>query len=271
MNRKNILLVVFFLTLFVFQQAQAAATRPSVTNPSMNSAPANAYLDHIWLHVLKLRPNGVKVFPDDLCNVGDTDPGCAELGYSFPPMNNPIYIDVENAYLPNVLPRELDVQSYDPTPPVAQAQAVAARTYATWTALNKTYDDPFGFDYINQINNSTDYQVYSPDAYDHFTNPNDPEGVKQMISTAISSTFGNHLTLAGDVHAIDAEFGSDIVGHTESEGTKNYLIRVEDPISTTCGAVKNYSGWGMSQKSALRWSKENQCAGWGSTLARKMG
>ncbi|OIN91098.1 MAG: hypothetical protein AUJ21_07830 [Anaerolineae bacterium CG1_02_58_13] len=174
-------------------------------------------------------------------------------------MNNPIYIDVENAYLPNVLPREMDVQNNDPTLPALQAQAVAARTYATWTALNKSYDDPFGFGYINQINNSTDYQVYYPDAYDHFVNPNDPEGVKQMISTAISSTFGEHLTF-GDGSAIDAEFGGDIAIQSVDEPSKDYLNTIQDPISTICGAVTNYSGWGMSQKGALRWSKGNQCA-----------
>ena len=245
MKRKNILLVVFFLTLFVFQQVQAGGIMPSVANPSMNSAPAYAYLDHIWLYVLKLNPDGTKASPESLCLVGNTDPGCAEPGNSFPPMNNPIYIDVENTYLSNVLPREMDVQNNDPTLPALQAQTIAARTYATWTALNKPYNDPFGFGYPNQINNSTDYQVYYPGAYDHFLNPNDPEGVKQMISTAISSTSGIHLATSYGV-AIDAEFGSDISGQSADEPSKDYLNTVQDPISTICGAVTNYSGWGMS-------------------------
>lgn len=267
MKRKNIMLLVFFLTLFVFQQAQAGGTMPSVANPSINLAPANSYLDYVWLYILKLNPDGSILKPDTKCIVGSIGDGCAEAGYAFPVMNNPIYIDVESDYLRNVLPRELDVQSNDPTPSALQAQAIAARTYATWTATKKKYGEyeviPFDEHYNNQINNSTDYQVYYPDSYDHFLNPNDPDGVKQMISTAISSTFGIHLTPAGDIHVIDAEFGSDVGGHTETEGTKEYLVRIEDPISTICGAVtdySNYSGWGMSQKGALRWSKGNQCA-----------
>jgi len=266
MKRKNILLLAFFLTLFVFQQAQAGGTMPSVANPSINSAPPYAYLDHVWLYVLKLHPDGTKVSPDTMCLTGDTGPGCAEAGQSFPAAPNPIYIDVESEYLPNVLPREMDVQNNDPTLPAAQAQAVAARTYATWTARNKPYDDPLGYDYNNQINNSTEYQVYYPDSYNHFLNPNDPEGVKQMISTAISSTLGTHITIS-DGSAIDAEFGSDIANQSNDEPSKDYLNIIQDPISTIstiCGAVTNYSGWGMSQKGALRWSKGNQCATGGS-------
>lgn len=264
-KRKNILLLVFFLTLFVFQQVQAGGITPSVANLSVNPAPAYAYPDQIWLFVLKLNPNGSIKSPDTLCDVGDTsDDGCAELGYSFPPMNNPIYIDIENAYLPNVLPREMDVQSNDPSLAALQAQAVAARTYAIWTALEKPYADPFGFDYSTQINNSTDYQVYYPDSYDHFVNPHDPEGAKQMISTAISSTSGI-LLASSDGNVIDSEFGGDIAIQSVDEPSKDYLNIVQDPISTTCGAVTNYSGWGMSQKGALRWSKGNQCATGGDT------
>lgn len=259
MNKK-VLLAISLFALLIVQQVQASTITPSQVEQSIHSAPSYAYLDHVWLYVLKLHQDGSKIVPEQLCNVGDTDPGCAEPGYSFPSMNNPIYIDVENEYLSNVLPHEMDVQSNYPTLPALQAQAVAARTYSTWAAINKPYDDPWDYNYNNQINNSTDYQVYYPDAYEHFTNPADPEGVKQMISEAIASTLGQHLASTGDVHVIDAEFGGDVLGHTESEGTKNYLLRVEDPISTICGAVTNYSGWGMSQKGALRWSRGNQCA-----------
>jgi hypothetical protein len=48
MKYKKILLVVFFLTLFIFQQVRAGAIVPSADNPSqVNLAPANAPLDHI--------------------------------------------------------------------------------------------------------------------------------------------------------------------------------------------------------------------------------
>jgi hypothetical protein len=43
MKHKNLLLLVFFLSSFVFQQVQAGATIPSVRKPSeMNAAPAKA-------------------------------------------------------------------------------------------------------------------------------------------------------------------------------------------------------------------------------------
>lgn len=41
MKHKRTLLIVFFLTLFVFQQVQADATPPSAKNPSqINALPA---------------------------------------------------------------------------------------------------------------------------------------------------------------------------------------------------------------------------------------
>jgi len=41
MKHKNILLVVFFLTLFVFQQVQAGETMPPNNPPQINPAPSN--------------------------------------------------------------------------------------------------------------------------------------------------------------------------------------------------------------------------------------
>jgi hypothetical protein len=43
MKHKKILLIVFFLTLFIFQQVQASATIPQTENPfQINPAPVSA-------------------------------------------------------------------------------------------------------------------------------------------------------------------------------------------------------------------------------------
>lgn len=44
---------------------------------------------------------------------------------------------------------------------------------------------------------------------------------------------------------------------------RNYLIEIQDPISTSCDSSTIYNGWGMSQKGAIRWSLGNQCASGG--------
>jgi len=59
MKQKNTLLIVFFLTLFVFQQVQAGATIPSVERPSqVNPAPANVGIlyDTFYVYVYHLVP-----------------------------------------------------------------------------------------------------------------------------------------------------------------------------------------------------------------------
>jgi len=197
MKYKKMLLVVFFLTLFVFQQVQAGATIPPVENPSqINLASANAPLDHIWVWVLHLvDPTGEVAIPRTPCWTGDTTYGCAEVGsggYQDP--QNPVYIDIENDYLPDVLAREMNVVENNPTLEALKAQALAARTVATWKAVTPgQYDGQ-----SNYINNSTQYQVFIPYSYEYYTNPDNPVGVQQMISTAVSSTSGQYLSYKGD-------------------------------------------------------------------------
>ena len=113
--------------------------------------------------------------------------------------------------------------------------------------------------------------MYIPGSYSTYTNPQDPVGVQQMISTAISSTSGQYLSYNGE--AIDAEFGSDMQDRTQTEHLnpgdppvdpfvpKAYLTGVEDPISTA-SCFNNSSGghdYGMSQRGAIRWSLGNEC------------
>lgn len=61
MKHKNILLVVFFLTLFVFQQVRAEATVSLKENPSQISfAPPYAPLPTINVFVLWLKDDGTR-------------------------------------------------------------------------------------------------------------------------------------------------------------------------------------------------------------------
>jgi hypothetical protein len=260
MKYKNILLVVFFLSLFVFQQAQASAKRPLVENPSgINLSPASIPLDHIWVWVFHLNPNNGELMniPPIPCYYQDPEFGCAEVG-GYPYEPNPIYIDIENDYLPDVLAREMDVAVNYPTLEALKAQVLAARTVATWKAI--TPGQYYG--QSNYINNSTDYQVFIPGSYDSYKNPNDPAAAQQIqgwISQAVSETQGQYLSYNGSDETIDAEFGGDFIGQSVPEGSKSYLISIQDPISTTC-ANNIYNGWGMSSAGAIRWSRGNQCA-----------
>ena len=271
MKHKKILLIVFFLTLFVFQQVKASGIIPPTENPpQINLAPANVAFDHIGVWVLHLvDPTGEVATPRIACwtiGPGDYAFGCGS-GDPLDTQNphNPIYIDVDQYYLPDVLPREMNVNELYPTSGALKAQAVAARALATWKAIYQ-YDGQPGY-----INNSTRYQVYIPGSYSTYTNPQDPVGVQQMISTAISSTSGQYLSYNGE--AIDAEFGSDMQDRTQTEHLnpgdppvdpfvpKAYLTGVEDPISTA-SCFNNSSGghdYGMSQRGAIRWSLGNEC------------
>jgi len=59
MKHKNILLVVFFLTLFVFQQVQAGETMPSNNPPQINPAPANVGILYNRVRFISDTMNGV--------------------------------------------------------------------------------------------------------------------------------------------------------------------------------------------------------------------
>jgi predicted outer membrane repeat protein len=268
MKYKKVLLVVFLLAMFINQQAQAAKTTPSVENPSQNnSASADTLYNYVSVNMYHLsNPGGqLKDNPPKKCwTLGYIDPefGCG----TGDPLHtdiaqNPVTFnkeDLEKYYLKDVLSREMDVSTNDPTLAALRAQAIASRTVATWKA--KYLPDPYNDDpnYSQIINNSTDYQVYDPGAYDTYLNPRDSAGVQQMISTAISSTTGQYLSAGG--YVIDTEFGSDMLGGSD-DGGQSYLKPVDDPISTTCGAGNNSTRQGMSQLGAIRWSKGNQCAG----------
>jgi hypothetical protein len=228
MKHKNILLVVFFLSLFIFQQAQAGGTIPSVGKnpPQINLASSNsATLNQIiWVYVLELNGDGsVPTTGPTRCWVGDTAYGCAEFndprGYTDPQyptidsvQQNPIPIIVEQYYLPDVIAREMNVAQFAPDIEALKAQALAARTVANWK-LNKM---PFSMPDVGVIgiNNSTTYRVFIPGAYNFFA----PASARPVISAAITSTLGQYLSYNGNGGVIDAEFSNDVSGITATDG-----------------------------------------------------
>jgi len=262
MKYKNILLVVFFLTLFVFQQVQAGATIPSAENPSqIGFAPANTPIlfSIIKVYVYPLTDKG-ETFGNSpvLCaypyDVEQGTYGCGTMN-SNPTdgVQNPDYIDVENYYLKDVIAAEMNVKGIPPELDALKAQAIASRTVASW----KTFWSPWIVDQdgVKSINNSTQYQAFIPGAYSLSSS----QGV---IDSAIQSTQRQYLSDGPDAnglrHTIDAEFGSDMVGRS-LYGNQTYLQEIQDPISTACGVGDNGNLWGMSQRGAIRWAKGNVC------------
>jgi peptidoglycan hydrolase-like amidase len=111
---------------------------------------------------------------------------------------------VEQDYLPDVLATEMNLAQIPPHIEALKAQAVASRTVASWKTYwsRWTVETVNGYE-INTINNSTQYQVFIPGAYD-------PSSATQAdVGTAVSATHGQYLS-GGDGHTIDAEFGADM-------------------------------------------------------------
>jgi hypothetical protein len=286
MKHKNILLIVFFLTLFVFQQVQAGATVPTTGRPSeMNVPLANTVL----LSVIKIR-----IFPVDnsgaqygtaLCHWPDDNNGPLEYDKNGCPINEPMltgvqdgatydcdqevsprpvsdndvngkfyYLCVDHDYLPDVVAKEMDVATIPPHNQALKAQAVASRTVASWKAVHSDAAPN------NVINNSTTFQAYEPgsssgSSYDTQIR----DAVYGVNGTA--GEFLQYVLCGGNCRAIDAEFSNDI-GSPTGDGNVNetapYLIPVQEPIST-CDLQPLGNGWGMSQVGAIRWARGNQC------------
>ena len=144
MKHKKIVLVVFFLTLFVFQQVQAGGTVPPVKNISqMNVDPsnANALAGFYRVYMYGLIPDGAdagNILPSHQLCQWPTDmqaPGVYGCGNdpnfsnSADPNNpsNSYWIVPEDYYLKNVIALEMNIMGLPPTPAALMAQAVASR------------------------------------------------------------------------------------------------------------------------------------------------
>lgn len=278
MKRKNILLVVFFLTLFVFQQVQAMENMPSAGKLSEMSAPqANTVLfDTLFVYIYPLDNVGYRDSTKPyLCTWPSSDYGCGDAAPVYTPVGYPYaengyyYLDTEADYLPNVLPNEINLaQIRPPEPEALKAQAVAARTFATYKSkFFGQYVQRQDGTWVYVIDNSITYQVYIPGSknliYDGTTS------YQTEIDAAITTTANQFLQYITPCpppydgytcHAIDAEFSSDMIQHTE-DGGKPYLKLVQEPISSSMCNLPGVAGngWGMSQRGAIRWAKGNTC------------
>jgi len=265
MKHKKLLLVIFFLTLFVFQQTQAIAKiLPKGNLPQTNLVKQNGLLPELWVRMYHLNPDGSVVGDRKQCATaaGDNTYGCVQTPatqyypYDFNPIqlaydadpNNHQQIDMEADYLLDVLSKEMDVPNYPNLVPL-QAQAVAARSFADYNFRAQN----------GMINNSTEDHVFVPYAFDSYL-----QNVEQQntVRNAVTSTSKYYLSYGGS--PINAEFGSDMGSSTTTySGTPSlpYLTGVQDPISAACGSTNNsYDDAGMSQKGANRWALGDQCA-----------
>jgi hypothetical protein len=177
-----------------------------------------------------------------------------------------------------VLAIEMNIDEIPPASEAFQAfkaQAVAARTVASWKAVHPGYilGEEGGRTYIN--NSTTGYQAFIPGYYNDSQVAN-----KSLILQAISDTPGQYLSYFPDGTnpddtrmTIDAEFGSDMLLATQTEHQnpgdppvdpfvpKGYLTGVQDPISTAdCFVSASGShDYGMSQRGAMRWARGKTC------------
>jgi len=196
--------------------------------------------------------SGSVQIPATQCEWPNTDYGCG----SEPPgsLREPegFFHVAGDYYLRNVLPNEMNFAEIlpDPDAEALKAQAVAARTVASWKSAQQPEAIVRGF---NVINNSTQFQVFIPGTYNDYPN------YQTDIDIALNATQGRYLS-AGDGHTIDAEFFADVVSATGSDPSKSYLTTVQDPISTSCiVSVAGSHDYGMSQRGAIRWAKGNEC------------
>lgn len=268
MKHKNILLVAFFLTLFVFQQVQAGATIPLLENPSqINAAPANTNIlfSTVQVYVYKLVPNSGSIQnPDspELC-AWPRDFGVYGCGNDYPPgLLEPegfLIVNVEQDYLRDVLATEMNLAQITPDPggQALKAQAVASRSVASWKSSNGPWDNGFGEPYgvWPRINNSNTYQVFVPGAHN-------TSSYKSALDVAVDGTTGQYLQyVIGDNHVIDASFAADMLGAVTVDGDASapYLKGIQDPISTGCVLDLGNAQYGMSQRGAIRWAKGQTC------------
>ena len=262
MKNKKILLVVFFLILFVFQQAQARANIQSNSDTLSPTGLLQGYNfpTKIWAKIYRLNQNGSRAPGDILCSSGDGNYGCVaeNSGEVYPYDFNPQEVDVENDYLLDVVPREMPPQKYHED--AVYAQAIAARSFAHYIVILDGY-----------VENSIADQVFVPYTFEYFVGPRYPDNPaapcqsgnltanQQAVCNALSSRY--YIAPYGSNQPANTEFNSDMFGETQS-GSETYLKSVQDPISTTCDSIDPFYGnnRGMSQEGASRWARGNQCA-----------
>jgi Stage II sporulation protein len=275
MKYKKILLIVFLLTLFTFQPAQAGATMPFGENRSqINAAQANTNILGVTIkvYVYPLDNNGMLLTPASpvLCNavfdVGVQGCGIVDPEHDADHKQNPVNLHVEEFYLKDVVATEMNLAEITPDTEgeALKAQAVASRTVANWKAVHSGWMGDVA------VNNSTTYQAFIPGTY---INSAYKSAIDKAIDgvNGVGGTKGQFLQYiikdpdtGYDRHAIDAEFFADIETATGNGDLVSapYQKSVQDPISNNSLCIANVAGqhnYGMSQRGAIRWAKGNTC------------
>ena len=155
MKHKNLLFVVLFLTMFVFQQVRAGGTISSIKNVSQkNVVPSNAntLVGFYRVYMYGLIPGGAdagNILPSHQLCQWPTDMQGSVYGCGNNPnfanpsdQNNPsnsYWIVAEDYYLKNVIALEMNLDELRPPELEAlKAQAVAARTVANYKTDRKS-------------------------------------------------------------------------------------------------------------------------------------
>ncbi|MCA0353710.1 MAG: hypothetical protein LCH85_17085 [Chloroflexi bacterium] len=193
--------------------------------------------------------------------------GCTAIegdpNYIYPYNSSTITLNIENEYLPNVLPGEMFPPEF--ITEAMRAQAIAARSYAYYQINNNG----------SNINNSTQFQMFIPYRFNIAGNTppnqyvisreNPCSTTRRLLNQSqrkVCSALYDRLYLAEktSLAAINAEFFADYPhGAIPQERTQAFV----DPISSTatpCAANINGHGRGLSQRGTNRWLLGNRCS-----------
>lgn len=212
-----------------------------------------------------------------VCRPGSVRLGCTaipdEAQYGYPYVTNPITIDIERDYLPDVVPQESNPSELHRA--AIEAQAVAARSYAYYYIFqNGRSATP-----IKEIENSAGFQVFLPYKFEvaggrPFNSPANPAqpcasgrtdplaaltGPQKLVCDALARR--HYLSFANSTEPLQTLFNKDIADQTLPYGD---VAGVADPISSSgtsgCNGRNEGAGVGMSQLGASRWARGNRCA-----------
>jgi hypothetical protein len=172
---------------------------------------------------------------------------------------------VQQGYLQNVVPSEMNPQNHHAL--AVQAQAVAARSFAYFESTFPTCSDGQA-----AIDNSNGDQVYLPFMYASLPTDAHRAIIDQAVAKRYYLSYGQAINACGTTIATDqplfSEFSADAYAYTVEHPEQSkypYLRRVADPISihpeiSDIIQATNAHQRGLSQNGASRWANGNLAA-----------